>query len=402
MNSTGSAAIGSEPLRKLSGIEVCRGIAATAVVLYHVARHLDKATGAPLRQGALQFGHAGVDFFFVISGFIILFSHYNDVGKPLRFTRYIIRRFVRLMPTYWIALALVVALDYAGRHTPSLASLTWSASLLPSNRNMVLDVAWTLRFEILFYALFSVLIINRLAGLAVLTAWLSAALLVHITSLELNWMPEQFYATYILEFFLGMSVAYLLRNYTVPLSWLAFAVGLVLFGTAAALEDVHILNGYTSAARLVYGIPAALIVLGIAEAERQNLLRVPLALQRLGGASYSIYLFQFVFIATAWKVLVATRLNQHMPLAADFAVLALAAIAGGVCVSIWIEHPLIRLMRSWRFASGLRSFVGTFIQSLRPGEGIPNDSREGTTSLAREMPPIVGVNGTISHSGPRI
>jgi len=70
--------------RKLTGIEASRGVAATAVVLYHSARHLDHVYGVPGLMRVFQFGHAGVDLFFVISGFIILFVHYGDLGRPER------------------------------------------------------------------------------------------------------------------------------------------------------------------------------------------------------------------------------------------------------------------------------------------------------------------------------
>jgi peptidoglycan/LPS O-acetylase OafA/YrhL len=61
------------PPAKLGWVEAYRGIAATAVVLYHTARHFDKNYGIPALESVFQFGHAGVDLFFVISGFIILF-----------------------------------------------------------------------------------------------------------------------------------------------------------------------------------------------------------------------------------------------------------------------------------------------------------------------------------------
>ena len=62
-------------------------MAATAVVFYHAARHLNKIYGVPALMCVFQFGHAGVDLFFVISGFIILFVHYDDIGRPERLGR---------------------------------------------------------------------------------------------------------------------------------------------------------------------------------------------------------------------------------------------------------------------------------------------------------------------------
>ena len=88
---------------KFALIEALRGLAATAVVFYHTARHTDKAYGTPLLRQIFQFGHAGVDLFFVLSGFIILFVHFRDIGQPGRLSYYANRRFTRVMPTYWVA-----------------------------------------------------------------------------------------------------------------------------------------------------------------------------------------------------------------------------------------------------------------------------------------------------------
>lgn len=56
-------------------IQVGRGVAACVVALYHCARHLNVGGHAPHLMSLLQFGHAGVDLFFVISGFVITHVH---------------------------------------------------------------------------------------------------------------------------------------------------------------------------------------------------------------------------------------------------------------------------------------------------------------------------------------
>ncbi len=334
---------------RLAGIEASRGIAASLVILYHVARHLDKTSGAPLLKSLFQFGHAGVDFFFVISGFIILFVHHGDVGHPDRFTRYVKRRFTRLAPTYWVALTMTVLLMLAGNHeAPSFTDIAWSASLLPSDRDMVLGVAWTLRYEVLFYALFCVLILHRTAGLAVMALWFSCTVLAMVFSYETQWLPSQFHGAYNLEFFLGMAAAWVLKNFTVPQAKLLAVAGIVAFAAFGVLEDLLILDGHGGAARLAYGIPSACIVLGIAAADQQRPSRVPVLLQQTGAASYSIYLFQFVFIGMVWKTLLVTRLNETLPVLVQFFLLSAAAIGGGILVSRWVEHPLMHLIRNWR------------------------------------------------------
>jgi len=68
-------------VEKIWGIEAARGVAACMVVFYHAARHIQQDTGASVLWGMSQFGHAGVDFFFVLSGFIIYWVHSKDIGQ---------------------------------------------------------------------------------------------------------------------------------------------------------------------------------------------------------------------------------------------------------------------------------------------------------------------------------
>ena len=348
---------------KLDGIEAGRGLAASAVVLYHTARHLDKIYGMPTLMSAFRFGHAGVDLFFVISGLIILYVHYRDVGAPRRLGHYVGRRFTRVMPTYWVALAITVLLAIEGGHAlPSVADIAWSVSLLPSNRGLLLDIAWTLRFELVFYAVFCALILNRTAGIAVMALWLSLIVAVFIGGYSIPGVPGSLYGAFNLQFFLGMGAAYLLHNYDIPAPKMLLAVGIAAFALVAGAENVGVLDGYTNAARLYYGLPAAAIVLGVALAGRTNALPIPSWLRVLGSASYSIYLFQFVFIGITWKLWLAAGLDRAVPSGLAFVPLAAAGIGGGILMSRWVEHPLIRMVRG----GGLR---------IRPRRGRLNSIR---------------------------
>jgi peptidoglycan/LPS O-acetylase OafA/YrhL len=342
-------AVGS---RSLTGIEAGRGIAAILVVLYHAGRHLDHTVGAAVLRAASQFGHAGVDFFFVISGFIIWFVHRRDIGDPTKVGRYIERRFTRLMPTYWVALALTILRHVAGSGSfPSLRDLFWSVSLIPSNNTLILDIAWTLRFEVLFYAVFCVLIASRAAGTLLLACWFLAVIARDYLGLESSSIPHQFYSPYCLEFFFGMSAAHCVSHYRIWRPRLIATAGMVLLGAAALSEDLGLLDGLEPAARLAYGVPSALLVVGIASEELRRNFSVPGWLRLCGSASYSIYIFQFVFIGLAWKALAVLRLDAMLPVLVLFVVIAAAAIGGGIVMSLWVEHPMIRIARRRRAAA---------------------------------------------------
>ncbi len=349
MAETTAPQAGPAPRQRLYGIEACRGVAATMVVCYHVARHLDQAAPVPVLRAALQFGHAGVDLFFVLSGFIILFVHRRDIGRPDRLRHYLGRRVTRLMPTYWVALLLmVVVLGFSHAGLPSASQILWSLAPLPGRQSPLVVGGWTLQFETLFYGLFAILILNRRLGLLVMAAW--AALTAQ--SMLGGWMDRPFARIwqltqmYDVEFFIGMGVALALLRGRVPGARAVLWVGLLGFAVSALAEDLGRLNGYGAAARFAYGLPAGLILMGIAELDRQGRLHVSLPLRWLGAGSYSIYLFQFIFIAVIWHALVLLGLDAALPTPVLFAVLAGGAVIGGMLMSERVEKPLIRMVRS--------------------------------------------------------
>ena len=329
---------------RLSGVEALRGVAALGVVFYHAARHLNRAYAVPWLIGATRFGHAGVDLFFVVSGFIILFVHRRDVGQPACWRHYAWRRFSRVMPTYWVALGLTLLISAAGGHAPpSPTTVLWSASLLPSFGKPLLGVAWTLQYEVVFYSLFGLLIVSVRAGLVTMAIWLAA-----ILSNCAGWspaaavLPPSLFDACNLEFFLGMAVAWRARS-TVGRPVRVLAAGLVLFALSALAENAGILDGYAPLARLTYGIPSALLVLGVVASERSGQLRVADWLGALGGSSYSIYLFQFVFIGTVWQVWLAAGLHGSAQTWVIYLLLVGAAAGGGLVTRRLVERPLMQL-----------------------------------------------------------
>ncbi len=342
------------PAAQLSGVQALRGLAACIVVLSHAASHVDKAFGAAWLETVFHPGHAGVDLFFVISGFIILFVHGKDIGRPRRVAHYLSRRFSRVYPLYWTALAITVAIMVAGSHAmPEFRRMVFSIFLMPAPGGQVLGVAWTLECELVFYAVFAVLVLNRSFGRATMAVWLAWIALTG-AGYHLLRAPPALNGMYCLEFFFGMAVAQLTRLGPIPQPRLVAATGLALFAAAMWLDGAGILKGLADPGRLAYGGSAAVLMAGVVAAERGGHLVVPRWLQAIGSASYSIYLFQFVFIGIVWQAWLRAGLAQRLPPVACFTVLALAALAGGMLTARMVEQPLLRLLRGRRPAALLQ------------------------------------------------
>lgn len=341
---------------RLNGLQALRGVAAVAVLLYHAMRHLAK-NGAELPYAALfQPGHAGVDLFFVLSGFIILHVHRGDIGRADQLAHYGWQRFARLMPIYWIALAItVLALLPGHRDAVSSEALFASASLLPTWDEPLLGVVWTLQHEALFYIAFALLIASRRLGLALFALWFGWVAGQALGLLPVLPVPRLGNAAN-LEFLFGMIAAHVVAKGRVPAPAVLAILGGAGFILAGALEATGRMDGHGDLARLAYGLPSALLIAGLAAWESVRPRAMPSALVTLGEASYSLYLFHLLGIGIAWQIWTRLGLDVAAHPLACFAALAAGAILLGLAAHRWVEAPLMaRLKRprdhSWRKAS---------------------------------------------------
>ncbi len=106
------------PQRAIDALDGLRGIAVLLVLLRHAAFPVAEESGGPVWEVAgldlavpLINGWIGVDLFFVLSGFLIAGHLLRDGQQSggFRWRRYFVQRFLRIMPTYWFVLAIVVA-----------------------------------------------------------------------------------------------------------------------------------------------------------------------------------------------------------------------------------------------------------------------------------------------------
>ena len=145
-----------------------RFAAALAVVVYHAGKHV-AATGADpgwLFRAGEAVGFAGVDVFFVISGFIMFHTTRESAGAAAA-AEFLKRRVARIYSGYW-PFFLFAALVFSRARPEHFAesNLLTSFLLWPMPLNQVLlDVSWTLSYEMYFYLLFTVLVLLIALGL---------------------------------------------------------------------------------------------------------------------------------------------------------------------------------------------------------------------------------------------
>ncbi|WP_461657344.1 acyltransferase family protein [Methylorubrum aminovorans] len=344
----GPAVFGSSVRRtKLTGIETCRALAALLVVFHHAGANIAEPRfyGAVLLGGRLEHLHVGVDFFFVLSGFIIAWVHWADLGRPERLGRYALRRFLRIYPPYWgllIPLVIVYLLVPAlGKpHYRDLGNIAASFALAPYPMPPVIGVAWTLVHEVLFYALFGVVIALGARGTWLLPAW-GALIVAAQATAPLPFPLSIVLSPYNLEFLFGIAAAVWLRNRSIPCPGLLACLGALVFAAFALMADR--LPEMSIVLRLTFGLPATLVIMGLVRLEREGRVRLPSFLVFLGGASYAIYLIHGVVMAGTIHALTRV-LPREVPLELVLLVLVAIGTGAGCLYYRFVERPLTEVL----------------------------------------------------------
>ena len=147
--------------KKIESIQLFRGIAVLMVIAFHFRQYLNGVYAQnDLGDRLFGLGEMGVDIFFVISGFIIVYSSKNALANTA--FEFSIKRFFRLYPVYIITFAFLLVADYSTNHSNS--DIIKSSFLIPNDYNFIgpwygysINLpAWTLTYEVLFYAVFAI------------------------------------------------------------------------------------------------------------------------------------------------------------------------------------------------------------------------------------------------------
>ncbi len=204
--------------RQLDIIQVFRGLAAVLIVFHHIIPSLGYFQNQ--NYAALDYlrdiGKYGVDFFFVISGFIITYS--NSFKKDNDIARYLKNRAVRIyIPYLPVGVAMLILYNVFSNLSEVNREISWltSITLFPFG-NPALAVAWTLTFEMLFYVTFIIYLVNRKLWNVFVVIWIILIIFVNVSDLNIsNSFFNVFTSYYNLEFIMGyfLCVLILKRNY---------------------------------------------------------------------------------------------------------------------------------------------------------------------------------------------
>ncbi|MDQ0903973.1 acyltransferase [Paenibacillus sp. V4I7] len=321
---------------KFDSLQLLRGIAACVVVIFH-----EFGT-----YGLFKYGKYGVDLFFVLSGFIILYTHHTKIGEKKVLVPFILKRIIRVFPIYWFmtfVYILLVSVSGFGS-TLSIDYVLKSLFLLPQDKLPVIGVAWTLEFEMLFYFIFGLLMFNRKILYTTLTLWGLTIIYFFIFPTALPKAIEHIVSPLNLEFLFGCGIAVVVIKRKISAEWMT-RLGIISIVTSLTLQYFNILKINDA---IAWGIPFSILILGLVSLEMKKRLNIPKTLIYLGNASYSIYLSHLITLLVLESIL--EKLGLHKQYGHNgFVQLTFSVVAiflGCVFYSL-VEKPLLKYVRSW-------------------------------------------------------
>lgn len=342
------------------GVQALRAAAALMVVAFHAASNLSGANlSGEGRSFAslprLEWGNAGVDLFFVVSGFVMVWTTRDRWAEPHACRSFLQKRAARILPLYWllttakIAIVAVLPALFRGTHLQpwnTVASYLLIPSLDAEGRvSPVITAGWTLCFEMAFYYVFAASLALKRRPIVVVTPLLAALGALSLLRTPAWGAPASLIDPLLLEFLAGVWVAELARRGRVrgrPAALLA----LLTAGVAAWLATGFLPPAGAHAWRaLVWGAPAALVLYAVVALERHVDFRRAWPLLLIGDASYSIYLTHVLALPPVIACLRRLALPPAGQWAAWFSLLALGTIVG-VLVWQFVERELNRAAQS--------------------------------------------------------
>ena len=323
---------------RLHALQYLRALAAIAVVYSHSAIQVDSFTPYLSKAGSF-----GVDVFFVISGFIMIYIAKPDTSP----TKFFIARVRRVVPLYWFFTFLMAAILLLMPNVFKATVFQWDTLLLSlafiPHWNVayegfvwpIVAPGWSLVFEMYFYLIFALsLFLPYRYRIAFITGVICAVFLVATVNDTGGSAITQFFSeSMVFEFVLGMFLALAFkRGFHMPSSTAWY---LLVFAICLLFLDLPV------ARILKYGVPALLIVMACLYISIKHYNWAVL----LGDASYALYL-SHIFTLGVMRKFLAPLLGEG-PIAAYLfvAISMLVCLIVSIFIHKYIDNWLLRVDR---------------------------------------------------------
>ncbi len=283
------------------------------------------STEAPLLGGLVRDGYAGVDVFFVISGFVMVLVTHETTRSARSWGDFLFARATRIFPVWWLfagVMALYLFVSYgvpwdanavAGAGNTGANHLLRSFLLLPQPNHPVLGVGWTLVHEMHFYLVFAFVLLFPRRWLVVLLAiWalvVTCGAMAGLSAPLASTYPQMIFYPMTLEFIAGGVAAMIFLR-----GWIFAPATCAVLGTVWLIAAMALYPDPTPFTLLwgrvlLFAPPVVLLIYGLAGLERRGRFNwAPGFLVALGNWSFSLYLSH---------MLTLSALRRIYPVAAD-------------------------------------------------------------------------------------
>ncbi len=347
----GAANIKDTP-KTFMGVQYLRAIAALMIVAFHAVNVVRDRIDANAWQ--LNIGNARVDVFFAISGLMIVLTTYRHWGQVGFFRKFLKRRLIRVVPLYWLATSMKLAVILV---LPSIAlssGQNWwhiiaSYLFIPAYNDSgmifpLLVPGWTLNFEILFYIIFAIALWLRLSPIKFVIPIFFGMVAIRYAFGPFEWAPMSLFSERLLTFCLGMMIGLAVkRQQLLSLNASMLIIPIAIFLLLAGNHVFEVPLGEMPF--LMWGVPAGVLIYALISFEYEASIADISILHKLGDASYCIFLFH-PFVVTP-IAMVVKKLSLGTP--ASLAVVAVSALVVssivGYVIHLRLEKPFLAYMR---------------------------------------------------------
>ena len=349
-------------IKRLDHIQALRGIAALLVVVSHLLIIEQKYSADQILGDWATYGMAGVDLFFVISGFIMVYVMWDRPRGVKASGEFLWGRASRIYPLYWVVSLVLLALwfvrpDMVFSSIEGEPNFIKSFLLFPDTREPLLAVGWTLVHEMYFYLVFAgIMLLPRGAlgpSLVFWTIFIFMGFRFYSNSETSSPVIELIVNPLTLEFIGGAVAACIFKLRRVgrkvtqwsTASKVLLAIGILMFIREVFGSDAFPLQGYERLDAFLF--PSVMIVYGLAAMDHAEV-SIWQPLVTLGDWSYSLYLTHVLSLTVMGRLW--ANFNNDSVL--DNIVILITMVVGTIFISglvyKYIEAPMIKAARNMR------------------------------------------------------
>lgn len=324
---------------KLANIQALRGLAAFGVFIFHSLPYFE-AMGLDFDffETFFSYGYIGVDIFFTISGLVMakstqgLDSNFNNASV------FLIKRLTRIFMGYWPIFFIAVLLIIIDPDS-SLNQFNYFGSFFLLNippQQLIIPASWTLSYELYFYIFIAVLLlIPHLNRKLIMVSF--AIAVVSMNSYANDGQQLFFFSSFILEFLAGYFL-YFIYSKIITSKWMVFFVILGLISAYLMVFPFYRSEGLERITSVgVFSFVTVYIVL-LFECKYQKIM--PAFIQKMGDASYTLYLSHLVILGLFNSSGLMKLSNTNVIATINYVLLVVAIVIISIVLYYIVEKPL--------------------------------------------------------------